>query len=188
MSMLMSIGFWYIYEHTGFWYIHEHAYEDTPVWAYCILVYRWVRWYDFLSPCSCAYNGQITVTILKSRFSHRLDCLYSLTTPKMTGIDPCIRKANDVRRLNWVSLSWVCSHEMALIFSHISLASGSRVFRTPLLALDGKLIGMEVYIKVVQISDAGTYYCSTRNASGSDYRQFRVDVKAKTKRRSVDDL
>ncbi|CAB3978528.1 sushi, von Willebrand factor type A, EGF and pentraxin domain-containing 1-like [Paramuricea clavata] len=68
------------------------------------------------------------------------------------------------------------------------LASGSRVFRTPLLALDGKLIGMEVYIKVVQISDAGTYYCSTQNASGRDYRQFRVDVKAKTKRRSVDDL
>jgi hypothetical protein len=58
------------YEHTVFWYIDEYA---------GTICYH----------CSCVYNGQITVAILKSRFSHRLDCLDSLTTPKMTGIDPC---------------------------------------------------------------------------------------------------
>ena len=50
------------------------------------------------------------------------------------------------------------------------------------------MIGMEVYIKIVQMSDAGTYHCSVQNASGSDYKEFRVNVKAKTKRRSLDDL
>ena len=74
------------------------------------------------------------------------------------------------------------------IFCQISIASSSRVFRTPLYSLDQKLVGLEVYIKVVQLSDAGQYQCSVQNASGKDSKQFRVDVKQKTKRRSLDDL
>jgi hypothetical protein len=110
----MSTGFWYIYEHTGFWYIYDCTLDFSIFMSMLMKTRRYehtVFWYideyagTICYHCSCAYNGQFTVTILKSRFSHRLDCLDSLTTPKMTGIDPCIRKANDVRRLNWVSLS-----------------------------------------------------------------------------------
>ena len=47
---------------------------------------------------------------------------------------------------------------------------------------------MEIHIRVVQLSDAGEYQCSVQNASGKDSKQFRVDVKKKIKRRSLDDL
>jgi hypothetical protein len=75
-----------------------------------------------------------------------------------------------------------------MFFRYIPVASSSRVFRTPLLALDGKIIGIEVYIKDVKPSDKGMYYCSVHNASGRDYKDFQVHVKAEKKRRSVDDL
>ena len=74
------------------------------------------------------------------------------------------------------------------IFLHLHLASSKRVFRTPLMDLAGEVVGMELYIKVVELSDRGTYHCSVQNASGKDSKKFRVDVKQKTKRRSVDDL
>ena len=54
--------------------------------------------------------------------------------------------------------------------------------------MTGEMIGMELYIKAVELSDRGTYHCSVQNAIGKDAKEFRVDVKEKTKRRSVDDL
>ena len=56
------------------------------------------------------------------------------------------------------------------------------------MGLAGEVVGMELYIKVVELSDWGTYHCSVKNASGKDSKEFRVYVKQKTKRRSVDDL